>query len=128
MTEHSIEKTSHKPDTPPVERLYPFALRARVVVVGEALLARLKKKLHFILISEDISEHRISEIRRQYSDLPVLQCYTVETIEAHFGFKNTKVLGFKKGSLAVSIHKELKKTAKRLNLERSQNNVKSGGI
>ena len=113
------------PDKSPVERLFPFALRARVVVVGEALLARLKKKLHFILITDDISEHRVNEICRQYSNLPILQCYSVEDIESHFGFKNTKVLGFKKGSLAVSIHKELKKTAKRLNLDRQQNDDKS---
>ena len=128
MTEDPINKSPHKPDQSPVERLFPFALRARAVVVGESLLARLKKKLHFILITEDISEHRIEEICRQYSHLPILQCYSVDSIESHFGFKNTKVLGFKKGSLAVSIHKELKKTAKRLNLERSQNNLKSAEI
>ena len=127
MTEPASDTTSPKPVKPPVERLYPFALRARVVVVGEALLARLKKKLHFILISEDISEKRIVEICRQFSDLPVLQCYTAESIETFFGFKNTKVLGFKKSSLAVSIHKELKKTAKRLNMERNQDGPKKSG-
>lgn len=121
MTEQPTNQASDKPDTPQVERLFPFALRARVIVVGESLLMRLKKKLHFILVTEDISQHRVAEICRQYSSLPILQCYSVEDIETHFGFRNTKVLGFKKGSLAVSIHKELKKTAKRLNPGSGQN-------
>ena len=117
MTDHKPENSPEKKTGPSVERLYPFALRARVVVVGEALLNKLRKKLHFILVTRDLSEKRLSEMLRSYSETPILQIYETENIEEHFGFKNTKILGFKKSSLAVSIYRELKEKAERLNTD-----------
>lgn len=114
MTDHKPETSTEKKTGPSVERLYPFALRARVVVVGENLLNKLRKKLHFILVTRDLSEKRLSEMLRSYKEIPILQVYEAKNIEEHFGFKNTKVLGFKKSSLAVSIYRELKEKAERL--------------
>jgi len=114
MTDHKPENSPDKKSGPAVERLYPFALRARVVVVGEALLNKLRKKLHFILVTRDLSEKRLKEMLRSYNETPILQIYETGDIEEHFGFKNTKVLGFKKSSLAVSIYRELKEKAERL--------------
>ena len=111
MTDLKPENSPEKTTRAAVERLYPFALRARVVVVGEALLNKLRKKLHFILVTHDLSEKRLSEMLRSYKGTPILQIYETEHIEEHFGFKNTKVLGFKKSSLAVSIYRELKDIA-----------------
>ena len=34
----------------PVERLFPFVLRARILLVGRETLLRSKSKLHFVLI------------------------------------------------------------------------------
>jgi hypothetical protein len=41
----------------PVERLFPFALRARILIVGREALLRSKSRLHFILITHDLSEN-----------------------------------------------------------------------
>ena len=114
MTEPKPEHCGNNSSGPSVERLYPFALRARVVVVGEALLNKLRKKLHFLLITRDLSEKRQAEIIRSYKATPILQIYETKDIEMLFGYKNTKILGFKKSSLAVSIYRELKAKAQRL--------------
>ena len=39
----------------PVERLFPFVLRARILLIGRDTLRTNKGKLHFVLITEDIS-------------------------------------------------------------------------
>lgn len=44
-----------KPNKDGVERMYPFVLRARILVVGREALSRLKGKLHFVLITRDLS-------------------------------------------------------------------------
>lgn len=117
MTDPNPETNSNSQSGPTVERLYPFALRARVVVVGEAVLNQLRKKLHFILVTRDLSEKRLKEIRRTYKGTPMLQIYETASIEEYFGYKNTKIIGFKKSSLAVSIYRELKEKAERLNVD-----------
>lgn len=117
MTDDQPKIGIDNPSNPPVERLYPFALRARVVVVGEALLNKVRKKLHFILVTRDLSEKRLQEIQRTFTGTPILQGFESPTIEEHFGFKNTKVIGFKKSSLAVSIYRELKEQTDRLNAD-----------
>ena len=40
----------------PVERLFPFVIRSRALLVGRDALLRSKSKLHFILITLDVSE------------------------------------------------------------------------
>src|ERR1051326_4942218 len=40
----------------PVERLFPFVLRSRNLLVGRDTLRRSKRKLHFVLITRDTSE------------------------------------------------------------------------
>ena len=39
-----------------VERLFPFVLRAGILIIGRDTIRRNKGKLHFVLITEDISE------------------------------------------------------------------------
>ncbi len=46
----------------PVERLFPFVLRAGILMIGRDTLGRNKGKLHFVLITEDISEAVRDEI------------------------------------------------------------------
>ena len=114
MTDPKPDNSINNQSEPSVERLYPFALRARVVVVGKALLNKLRKKLHFLLVTRDLSEKRLAEMLRSYKGTPILQIYEARHIEELFGYNNTKVLGFKKSSLAVSIYRELKEKAERL--------------
>jgi len=93
--------------TQPVERLFPFVLRSKQLVVGRERLAQLAKKLQFVLITHDISENSREEIVRQFRRCPVVQAYTAADIERLFGLRNTKVIGFRKSSLSRSIHREL---------------------
>ena len=76
----------------PVERLFPFVLRSRNLLVGRDTLRRNKSRLHFVLITHDLSEQSRAEVLS----------------EQFFGLKGTKVIGFGKSGLAESIYAELK--------------------
>lgn len=92
----------------PVERLFPFVLRSRILLVGRDTLLRRKRNLHFVLITEDLSENSRSEILSQFSHYPVVQHYSSADLEAFFGVNGAKVVGFAKSTLAQSIYGELK--------------------
>src|SRR5438270_10390054 len=92
----------------PVERLFPFVLRARNLLVGREILQRSKSKLHFVLITEEISESSRTQILSDFEHYPVVQHYTAEDLEKFFGIKGAKVIGFQKSGLAQSIYAELK--------------------
>lgn len=93
-----------------VERLYPFARRSRIVMVGEQSLHACRKKLAFLMVSLDIPPARLESIRKRFAPLPVFNRHSVEEFEIHFGFRNTKVAGFKKSALATSMLRELKQS------------------
>jgi len=114
------------PTKKPVERLFPFALRSRVLIVGRETLARSKSKLHFILVTTDLSENSVKETLQKYSYYPIVQRYTSVEIEKFFGLKSTKILGFQKSDLAKSIYAELKEH--RLNSPMVPPNVKKPKI
>jgi len=92
----------------PVERLFSFVLRSRILMVGRDTLARSKSKLHFVLITNDLSEASRAEILSDFAHYPVLQHYTTEELGKFFGIKGAKVIGFKKSDLAKSLYAELK--------------------
>ena len=92
----------------PVERLFPFVLRSRNLIVGRDTLARSKSRLHFVLITSDLSEASREQVVREFSHYPVVQRYTSEDLEQHFGIKGAKVIGFQKSGLAQSLYAELK--------------------
>jgi hypothetical protein len=92
----------------PVEQLFPFVLRSRILMVGRDTLARSKSKLHFVLITRDLSETSRAEILSEFAHYPVLQHYTSDELEKLFGIKGAKVIGFKKSDLAQSLYAELK--------------------
>ena len=92
----------------PVERLFPFVVRSRILLVGRDTLRRSKSKLHFVLITLDISEQRRAEVLSNFTHYPVVQHYTSAELEQFFGLQGTKVLGFAKSGLAQSIYAELK--------------------
>lgn len=92
----------------PAERLFPFVVRARLLLAGRETLERTKRQLQCILISEDISEGSREEILREFADYPVLQRYGSAQFEEFFGVRNAKVVGLKKSSLAKSIYSDLK--------------------
>jgi hypothetical protein len=91
-----------------VERLFPFVLKSRALLIGRDTLRRSKGKLHFVLITTDISEGSRAEILADFSHYPVVQKYTSEELDTHFGIKGAKVVGFTKSGLAQSIYAEMK--------------------
>ena len=92
----------------PVERLFPFVLRAGILMIGRDTLGRNKGKLHFVLITEDISEAVRDEILVDFKHYPVVQHYGPADLEKFFGIQGAKTLGFTKSGLAQSIYAELK--------------------
>jgi hypothetical protein len=92
----------------PVERLFPFVLRSRNLLVGRDTLRRNKSRLHFVLITHDLSEQSRAEVLSDFAHYPVVQLYTSAELEQHFGVKGAKVIGFQKSGLAQSVYAELK--------------------
>ena len=92
----------------PVERLFPFVLKSRTLLVGRDTLRRSKSKLHFVLITTDIADGSRAEILTDFSHYPIVQKYTTAELEKFFGVKGTKVVGFSKSGLAQSIYAEMK--------------------
>jgi hypothetical protein len=101
---------SEKTETPspPVERLFPLVRRSRLLLVGRENIRRNKSRLHFVLITRDLSENSREEMLKTFRHYPVVQHYTAADLEEHFGLTGTKVIGFKKSALAQSIYAELK--------------------
>ncbi len=92
----------------PVERLFPFVLKSRGLLIGRDTLRRSKGKLHFVLITTDLSEGSRKEVLADFSHYPVVQKYTSEELVTFFGIKGAKVIGFMKSGLAQSIYAEMK--------------------
>ena len=92
----------------PVERLFPFVLRSRILMMGRETLARSKSRLHFVLITHDLSAGSREEILNQFKHYPVVEHYTTKELEGFFGINGVKVLGFEKSTLAQSVYAELK--------------------
>jgi hypothetical protein len=92
----------------PVERLFSFVLRSRILIVGRDTLARSKSRLHFVLITRDLSEASREDILSDFAHYPVVQHYSSQELENFFGIKGTKVVGFKKSGLAQSLYAGLK--------------------
>lgn len=90
------------------DRMFPFVKKAGILIVGRENLHHSKSKLHFVLITRDISESSRTEILRDFAHYPVVQYYTPEELGKYFGIKGVKVLGFAKSGLAQSIYAELK--------------------
>ena len=99
---------NHNSPTKPVERLFPFVLRSKILMVGRDTLQRNKGKLHFVLITDDISERVREEILSDFKHYPVVQHYASADLEKHFGITGAKTIGFMKSGLAQSIYAEIK--------------------
>lgn len=101
--------TKDQDSAKPVERLFPFVLRARILLVGRETLLHSKSKLHFVLITDDLSEQSRKEILSEFAHYPIVQRYTSAELEQFFALKGTKVVAFAKSGLAQSLYAEMKK-------------------
>ena len=91
-----------------VERLFPFVLKTRALLVGRDTLRANKGKLHFVLITTDIAEASREEVLKDFTHYPVVQHFTAADFEKFFNVKGAKAIGFTKSGLAQSIYAELK--------------------
>jgi hypothetical protein len=91
-----------------VERLFPFVLKTRALLVGRDTLRANKGKLHFVLITTDIAEASRDEVLKDFAHYPVVQHFTGADFEKFFAVKGAKAVGFAKSGLAQSIYAELK--------------------
>ena len=91
-----------------VERLFPFVLKTRGLLVGRDTLRANKGKLHFVLIATDIAEASREEVLKDFTHYPVVQHFTAAELEKFFNVKGAKAVGFLKSGLAQSIYAELK--------------------
>ena len=91
-----------------VERLFPFVLRAKILLIGREKVRHNKGKLHFVLITEDIVENVRAEILLDFKHYPVVQHFTPADLEKFFKIKGARTIGFAKSGLAQSIYAELK--------------------
>jgi hypothetical protein len=107
-----------------VERLFPFVLRSRILLVGRTTLMHKKGRLHFVLITRDVSEPIRAEVLSEFAHYPVVQHYQSAELEQFFGVKGSKVIGFQKSGLAQSIYAELKQH--RINKPVSRETVPGG--
>src|SRR5690349_14482284 len=69
QSESRVMKTSSP--AKPVERLFPFVLRARILIAGRETLLRSKRRLHFVLIAIDLSEQSRKEVLSDFVHYPV---------------------------------------------------------
>lgn len=92
----------------PVERLFPFVRKARSLVVGRDAIRANRGRLHFVLITEDISEANRAEVLRDFTHYPVVQHFQTADLERFFNVRGAKAVGFLKSGLAQSIYAELK--------------------
>ena len=91
-----------------VERLFPFVVKTRGLLVGRDTLRANKSKLHFVLITTDIADSSRVEVLNDFSFYPVVQHFTGTDFERFFAVKGAKAIGFTKSGLAQSIYAELK--------------------
>ena len=99
---------SNTAPTKSVERLFPFVLKSRALIGGRDNLIRSKGRLHFVLITTDISENSREQILKDFTHYPVVQHYTEADLERFFNLRGTKAVGLAKSGLAQSIYAEMK--------------------
>ncbi len=90
----------------PLRRLAPFVQRSGVAETGRQRLLQHRNKLAFVLVTRDLSPNSLKETLREFP-CPVYQAFQSEDMEAFWGFKGTKLVGFRRGSLAVSVQRIL---------------------
>ena len=91
-----------------VEKMFPFVLIGKYLVVGREALRNNKGRLHFVLIATDIIEAHREEVLRDLRHYPIVQHYTAAELEIFFQCKGAKAIGFTKSGLAQSIYAGLK--------------------
>jgi hypothetical protein len=88
--------------------LFGFVIRTRQYLVGRDNLKRNKRKLLFILITEDLATNGLKFVKDNFEDLPVVQKFSMSELEEQFNLNGVKIIGFYKTDLTRSIYEALK--------------------
>ena len=91
-----------------VERMFPYAVSGRLLLIGREALRSNKGRLHFVLIASDIIPAHREEVLRDLRHYPIVQHYTAAELARFFECPGAKSIGFMKSSLAQSIYAGLK--------------------
>lgn len=94
--------------TRPVERLFPFVLKSRILIIGRDTLRHSKGRLHFVLITTDIADSSRVEVLANFQHYPIVQHYIGADLEKFFGIRGAKTIGFAKSGLAQSLFAGMK--------------------
>ncbi len=92
----------------PVERLYPFARRARAVLDGRPALRANVRRLHFVLVAEDLSEAVRAAVEEEFGHVPIVQRHRAAQLAELLGISGGRIVGFLKSAIARSIYSEMK--------------------
>lgn len=91
-----------------IASLFGFALRTKQYIVGRDSLKRNKRKLLFVLVTEDLATNGQKFVADYMNDLPVVQKFTMEELEEQFHLSGVKIIGFLKTDLTRSLYNALK--------------------
>lgn len=91
-----------------LESLFGFVLRTRQYLVGRDNLKRNKRKLLFILVTEDLSENGLKFVLSNFEDIPVVQYFKMSDLEQTFNLNGVKIMGFYKTDLTRSVYEVIK--------------------
>lgn len=89
------------------ERLGAFMCRARLLEVGRDRLFQVRHRLQLLLVTEDASENTLMEMVQGF-DCPVFCALQMSDIERLFGYRGTKVIGFRRHPLSNQVLEALK--------------------
>ena len=68
-------------------------MRSRNLPVGRETLPGSRRRLHFVLITDDLSEKSRAEVLSGFAHYPVVQRHTAAELEEFFGLRGTNVIG-----------------------------------
>jgi hypothetical protein len=67
----------------------------------------MRKRLEFVLFTTDLSDNSRSKLSEQFQ-CPIVEALTSADVETLFGFRNTKVLGFRRSDTSRQAIKQLR--------------------
>ncbi len=93
--------------TKDVRRLFPFAKRSAITMVGRQKMYHAKDRIAFVLVATDLSDNSMQELKKNMERTPLVQKFSSDELKIHFDEENVKMIAFKKSDLASSILAEL---------------------
>lgn len=91
-----------------LDTLLAFSKRSRNFILGRESIYRKRHQLHFVLVTQDLSENSRKEILYKFQHYPVVRFGNSDSICKALGIHGAKVIGFTKGGLSKSLYELMK--------------------